>query len=64
VDRTAAVFAVLMDADRALDAAAIAATFRQGARIAPQVSRILAAWARVGWVHTSDGTSFAPRRVA
>jgi hypothetical protein len=64
VERTAAVFAVLMDAGRPLDAAAIAATFRQGARVAPIVARILVAWARVGWVHTSDGTSFAPRRVA
>lgn len=64
VERTAAVFAVLTAADRPLDAAAIAAAFRQGAKVAPMVSRILAAWARVGWVHTADGTTFAPRRIA
>lgn len=64
VARTAAVLDMLMEAGRPLDAAAIAANFRQGARVVPLTSRILAAWARVGWVHTTDGRSFAIRRVA
>jgi SAM-dependent methyltransferase len=64
VARTAAVFDMLVGAGHPLDAAAIAARFRQGARAAPLIARILAAWARVGWVHTTDGKSFAIRRVA
>ncbi|MCI0465929.1 MAG: class I SAM-dependent DNA methyltransferase, partial [Beijerinckiaceae bacterium] len=64
VERMAAVYAALASASAPLDARAIALTFRQGARLGPAISRILAAWARVGQFHTSDGKSFSLRRGA
>ena len=64
VDRTAAVFAALAMATGPLDAAAIARMYRQGARVEPHVFRVLAALARLGHVHSSDGKSFALRRAA
>ncbi|MCI0735828.1 MAG: class I SAM-dependent DNA methyltransferase, partial [Beijerinckiaceae bacterium] len=64
VERMAAVYAALAGARAPLDARAIASTFRQGARVEPAIARILAAWARVGQFHTSDGKSFSLRRGA
>lgn len=64
VERTAAVLALLMRAASPLDANAIATSFRQGAKITPAVARILSASARVGFVQTVDGKTFAARRVA
>jgi hypothetical protein len=63
VERAAAVYAAMASARAPLDARAIAATFRQGVRV-ETVSRILAAWARVGQIHTSDGKSFSLRHRA
>jgi hypothetical protein len=60
VERAAAVYAAMAGARAPLDARAIAATFRQSVRI-ETISRILAAWARVGQIHTSDGKSFSLR---
>lgn len=64
VERTAAVLALLMRAASPLDANAIAASFRQGAKITPIIARILSASARVGFVQTADNGTFAARRVA
>jgi hypothetical protein len=49
-----------------LSATALAARFRQGRRVLPQVEAVLAALVRVGGlVHSPDGgRSFLPRRVA
>jgi hypothetical protein len=64
VERMAAVYHALAKARAPRDARMIAAAFRQGARVEPAISRILAAWARVGQFHTSDGKSFSLRRSA
>ena len=64
VERTAAVFAALADARGVLDAASIARSFRQGAKVEPATARILASLARLGHVHTTDGRTFALRRRA
>jgi hypothetical protein len=64
LERTAAVFAALVDARQPLDARAIAATFRQGSKVEPAISRVLASLARLGHVHTGDGAAFALRRTA
>jgi len=62
LERTAAVFAALTKAARPLDAKSIAAHFRQGRKIEPSVTRILAAFARMGQFYTGDGERFTPRR--
>jgi hypothetical protein len=62
LERTAAVFAALMEASAPLDAKSIAANFRQGQKIEPSVARILAAFARMGQFHTGDGERFTQRR--
>jgi hypothetical protein len=64
VERMAAVYAALARARAPQDARAIAATFRQGARVERPIERILKAWARVGQFHTSDGKTFSLRRSA
>jgi methylase of polypeptide subunit release factors len=64
LERTAAVFAALVDASQPLDARAIAAKFRQGSKVEPAISRVLSSLARLGHVHTSDGATFALRRSA
>jgi hypothetical protein len=64
LERAAAVFAALMDARKPLDARTLAATFKQGAKVEPAIARVLASLARLGHVHTSDGTTFALRRSA
>ncbi len=61
----AAVMAALASAAGALDAASIAATFRQGQRIRDRVTATLTALVRTGWISSGDGgKSFAMRRVA
>ncbi len=63
--QTAAVMAALASASGALDAASIAARFRQGKRIEPKVRAVLIALARMGFVATQDhGKSFALRRAS
>lgn len=64
LERTAAVFAALMQAEAPMDAQAIAKTFRQGAKVENAIARVLAALARLGHVHSNDGKTFALRRTA
>jgi hypothetical protein len=64
VERMAAVYAALANARAPQDARAIAATFRQGARMERAIDRILKASARVGQFHTADGKTFSLRRRA
>jgi hypothetical protein len=64
LERTAAVFAALTEAASPLDAKAIAAKFRQGRKTEAPIARILAAFARMGQFHTTDGARFTPRRGA
>jgi Fe2+ or Zn2+ uptake regulation protein len=64
LERTAVVFTALIGAGGALDAATIAKSFRQGAKVEPVIARVLASLARIGSVHTSDGRSFALLRRA
>jgi hypothetical protein len=60
-----AVMAAQASAADAMDAAAIAATFRQGKRIRDRVKATLNALVRTGWISSADGgNSFAMRRVA
>lgn len=48
-----------------LSAAALAARFRQGRRVAPKVASVLGALMRMGFASSSDGgRSYALRRVA
>lgn len=63
--QTAAVMSALASASAPLNATAIAATFKQGRKIAPKVGAVLAALARTGFVTTADGgASFSLRRAA
>jgi hypothetical protein len=63
--QTAAVVLVLAGAEEPMDAATIAARFRQGRRIAPKVAAVLAAIARSGLALTTDGGArFLLRRAA
>ena len=63
--QTAAVMSALASASAPLDAAAIAATFKQGRKVAPKVGAVLAALARTGFVTTADGgATFSLRRAA
>lgn len=64
VERTAAVMAALANASAPVDAASIAAGFRQGKRAEPQVQATLASLARMGFASSRDGRSFMFRRVA
>ena len=64
VEQSAAVFAALAAAPGPVDAAAIAAGFRQGRRIEPKVAAILASASRIGAVATRDGRLFSLRRAA
>ncbi len=63
-DQTFAVHQALMGADGPLEAEAIAAGFKQGRKCLPAVNSVLAALYRMGLVSTSDGRSFAFRRIA
>jgi hypothetical protein len=63
--QTAAVMAALASASRPMDAATVAAGFRQGRQIEPKVRAVLMALARTGFVASTDGgKSFSFRRVA
>jgi hypothetical protein len=62
LERTAAVFAALTEANMPLDAKSIAAKFRQGGKIEPTITRILAAFARMGQFRTGDDARFTLRR--
>jgi hypothetical protein len=64
LERTGIVFAALMQANRPLDASALARSFRQGVKVEAAISRVLASLARLGHVHTSDGKTFVLRRAA
>ena len=64
LERTAAVFSALMQAEKPLDAETLAKTFRQGAKAQPTIARVLASLARLGHVHSGDGKTFALRRAA
>lgn len=57
--------AALASAAAPLSADALAASFKQGRKIAPKVAAVLAALARTGYVATGDGgRTFALRRAA
>ena len=64
LERTAAVFAALMRADKPMDPASLAKTFRQGAKVEAAIARVLASLARLGHAHSEDGKTFALRRTA
>ncbi|WP_371258785.1 hypothetical protein [Ancylobacter sp. FA202] len=64
VERTAAIMAALANASGTVDAAAIAAGFRQGKRVEPPIQATLASLVRMGFASTPDGRSFMFRRVA
>jgi hypothetical protein len=64
LERAAAVFAALINARAPIDARSLAATFKQGGKVEPAISRVLSSLARLGHVHTSDGIAFALRRSA
>ncbi|MVA81315.1 class I SAM-dependent DNA methyltransferase [Agrobacterium vitis] len=63
-DQTPAVLHQLMDSDSPMDAATIAASFKQGQKIRPAVTAVLTALHRLGLVSTTDGKRFAFRRAA
>jgi hypothetical protein len=63
-DQTFAVHQQLMAAEGAMDAAAIAASFKQGRKCLPPVQAVLASLYRMGLVSTTDGKRFAVRRAA
>jgi hypothetical protein len=64
VEQTAAVFAALSNADRPLDAAGLAAQFKRTRTTEKKVGEVLASLARLGYVTSDDGKTFALRRVA
>ncbi|MBB1094491.1 class I SAM-dependent DNA methyltransferase [Rhodopseudomonas palustris] len=64
VEQTAAVFAALAAASGPLDAKSLAAQFRRTKTTEKKLAEVLASLARLGYVATTDGVSFALRRVA
>jgi hypothetical protein len=66
LDQTAAVLSVLSSVTEPASATALAARFRQGRRVLPQIEAVLAALVRVGGLVTSPdgGRAFLPRRAA
>jgi hypothetical protein len=65
VAQTGAVMAGLAHAAGPLDAASLAASFRQGRRVEPKVRAVLTALARMGFIDTADsGRSFLLRRAS
>lgn len=64
VEQTAAVFAALAAASAPLDAKALAAQFKRTKTTEKKVGEVLASLARLGYVTSDDGVSFALRRVA
>jgi hypothetical protein len=64
-EQTALVFNALIEAGAALNAADVAARFKQGQRIRPAVSSVLVSLSRLGLISISDGgRTFAYRRAA
>ena len=65
IEQAAEVFSALAAARGPLDAATIAASYKQGKKAEPKIAAILAAASRIGEVATLDGgRTFAFRRVA
>ena len=64
VEQTAAVFAALAAASEPLDAKGLAAQFRRTKTTEKKVGEVLASLARLGYVTSEDGNTFALRRVA
>jgi hypothetical protein len=64
VEQTAAVFAALAAASGPLDAKALAALFKRTKTTDKKVGEVLASLARLGYVTSEEGKSFALRRVA
>ncbi|MBB3611588.1 class I SAM-dependent DNA methyltransferase [Rhizobium sp. BK602] len=63
-DQTFAVHQMLMQAERPIESATIAASFKQGRKCLDSVSAVIASLYRMGLVSTSDGKSFELRRAA
>jgi hypothetical protein len=64
VEQTAAVFAALAAASQPLDAKGLAAQFKRTKTTEKRVGEVLASLARLGYVTSDDGKTFALRRVA
>jgi hypothetical protein len=64
VEQTAAVFAALAAANEPLDAKGLAAQFKRTRTTEKKVSEVLASLARLGYVTSEDGKTFALRQVA
>lgn len=64
VEQTAAVFAALATAGQPLDAMSLAAQFKRTKTTEKKVGDVLASLARLGYVTSEDGQTFALRRVA
>lgn len=65
IGQTGLVIQTLIEADRSLDAAAIAARFKQGQRVRPAVTSVLSSLHRMGLVSSPDnGKTFSYRRAA
>jgi hypothetical protein len=64
VEQTAAVFSALAAASQPLDAKGLAAQFKQTKTTGRKVEEVLASLARLGYVTSEDGKTFALRRVA
>ena len=64
VEQTAAVFAALTEAIGPLDAKGLAMQFRRTRTTEARIAEVLASLARLGYVTSDDGRTFALRRVA
>ncbi len=64
VEQTAAVFSALAAASEPLDAKGLAAQFKRTKTTEKKVGEVLASLARLGYVTSEDGKTFALRRVA
>jgi hypothetical protein len=64
VEQTAAVFAALAAASEPLDAKGLAALFKKAKTTENKASEVLASLARLGYVTSEDGKTFALRQVA
>jgi hypothetical protein len=62
--QTAAIFAALAAASQPLDAKGLAAQFKRTKTTEKKVGEVLASLARLGYVTSEDGKTFALRRVA
>jgi restriction-modification enzyme MmeI-like protein len=64
VEQTAAIFAALAAASQPLDANGLAAQFRRTKTTEKKIGEVLASLARLGYVTSKDGNTFALRRAA